>query len=218
MEISLNDVEERILGVLIEKEMSTPDYYPLTLNALVNACNQKTNRDPVMDLDEATVSEALVRMRTDRLVWQVKTQGSRALKYQHNMKDLADLSNRALALLCELLLRGPQTAGELRTRTGRMTDFDGVPAVEHALKKLAEHEKGPFVKQLPRQPGQKESRYAHLLGDTDINAPDLPADMETAGRTYEPSRIEALEARVASLEAELEEIRKAFLEFKQAFE
>ena len=218
MEISLNDVEERILGVLIEKEMSTPDYYPLTLNALVNACNQKTNRDPVMDLDEATVSEALVRMRTDRLVWQVKTQGSRALKYQHNMKDLADLSNRALALLCELLLRGPQTAGELRTRTGRMTDFDGVPAVEHALKKLAEHEKGPFVKQLPRQPGQKESRYVHLLGDTDINAPDFPSDMETAGRTHEPSRIEALEARVATLEAELKEIRKEFLDFKQAFE
>ena len=136
MEISLNDVEARILGVLIEKEMSTPDYYPLTLNALVNACNQKTNRDPVMDLDEDTVSESLVRMRTDRLVWQVKTQGSRALKYQHNMKDLAGLSNRALALLCELLLRGPQTAGELRTRTGRMADFDGVPAVEHALKKL----------------------------------------------------------------------------------
>ena len=145
MEISLNDVETRILGVLIEKEMSTPNYYPLTLNALVNACNQRTNRDPVMDLDEVTVSEALARIRTDRLVWQVKTQGSRALKYQHNMKDLADLSNRALALLCELLLRGPQTAGELRTRTARMTDFDSVPAVEHALKKLAEHEKGPFV-------------------------------------------------------------------------
>ena len=218
MEISLNDVEARILGVLSEKEMSTPDYYPLTLNALVNACNQKTNRDPVMDLDEATVSEALARMRTDRLVWQVKTQGSRALKYQHNMKDVSDLSNRALALLCELLLRGPQTAGELRIRTARMTDFAGVSAVEHALKKLGEHEKGPFVKQLPRQPGQKELRYIHLLSDMEMNAPDLPADTETTGHSQEPSRIEALEARVASLEAELEEIRKAFLEFKQAFE
>ena len=218
MEISLNNVEARILGVLIEKEMTTPDYYPLTLNALGNACNQKTNRDPVMDLDEVTVSEMLTRMRTDRLIWQVKTQGSRALKYEHNMRDLADFSNRALALLCELLIRGPQTAGELRTRTARMTDFDGIPAVEHALKKLAEHEKGPFVKQLPRKPGQKELRYTHLLGDTAINTPDFPADMETAERTIEPSQIEALEVRVASLEIELEEIRKAFLEFKRAFE
>ena len=157
-------------------------------------------------------------MRTERLVWQVKTQGSRALKYEHNMRDLTSLSNSTLALLCELLLRGPQTAGELRTRTSRMTDFDGVPAVEHALKKLAEHEKGPFVKQLSRQPGQKESRYTHLLGDTDVNATDPPVDMETTGLRYEPSRIEALEARVESLETELEEIRKAFLEFKQAFE
>ena len=219
MEISLkNEVEARILGVLIEKEMSTPNYYPLTLNALVNACNQRTNRDPVMDLDETTVSEVLARMRADRLVWQVKTQGSRALKYQHNMRDLTGLSNRALALLCELLLRGPQTAGELRNRTARMTDFDGVPAVEHALKKLAEHEKGSFVKQLPRQPGQKESRYIHLLGDIDMNASDLSASLETAGRTHEPSRIEALEMRLASLEVELEKLRKAFLEFKQAFE
>ena len=218
METSLNKVEARILGVLIEKEMTTPDYYPLTLNALVNACNQKTNRDPVMDLDEVTVSEALGQMRTERLVWQVKTQGSRALKYEHNMRDLTSLSNSTLALLCELLLRGPQTAGELRTRTSRMTDFDGVPAVEHALKKLAEHEKGPFVTQQSRQPGQKEPRYTHLLGDTDMNATDPPVGMEAADLTYEPSRIESLEARVESLETELEEIRKAFLEFKQAFE
>jgi len=218
VEISLNAVEARIIGVLIEKEISTPEYYPMTLNALVNACNQRTNRDPVMELDEAAVSDALDRLRTDRLVWQVKTQGSRALKYEHNMKDVADLSNSALALLCELLLRGPQTAGELRTRTARMTEFTGVPAVEYALKKLAEHEKGPFVKQLPRQPGRKESRYVHLLGDTEIIAPELSSDMETDSRSRAPTRIEALEARVASLETQLEEVRKAFLDFKQAFE
>lgn len=218
MELSLNDVEARVLGVLIEKHLSTPDYYPLTLNALVNACNQKTNRDPVMDLDEASVSEALNRLRSTRLVWQVKTQGSRALKYEHNMKEAAGLSNRELAVICELLLRGAQTAGELRARTARMTDFSGVPAVEHTLKKLAEHEKGPFVKQLPRQPGQKETRYIHLLGDADTAVSGFPADMETPGQDREPDRIEALETRVADLEAELAEIRQSFFDFKKSFE
>lgn len=218
VEISLNEVEARILGVLIEKELSTPDYYPLTLNALVNACNQRTNRDPVMNLDETAVSDALDRLRKDRLVWQVKTQGNRALKYQHNLRDATGLSNESLALLCELLLRGPQTAGELRTRTARMAKFTGVPAVDYALKKLAEHGKGPFVRLLPRKPGQKESRWVHLLGDADVNAPEIAADKEEAGRSMEPSRIEALEARVASLEGKLEKLTMAFQDFKKSFE
>jgi len=212
VEISLNEVEARILGVLIEKELSTPDYYPLTINALVNACNQKTNRDPVMDLDDAAVFDALDRLRKDRLVWQVKTQGNRALKYQHNLRDACGLSNESLALLSELLLRGPQTAGELRTRTARMAKFTGVPAVDYALDKLAEHEKGPFVKRLPRQPGQKESRWVHLLGD--VNAP--PEKEED--RSAEPSRIEALEVRVASIEGKLGELTMAFEDFKKSFE
>lgn len=217
MEIALNSVEARVLGVLIEKEMSTPDYYPLTLNALVNGCNQKTNRDPVMDLEESLVSEALDRLRADRLVWQVKAQGSRALKYEHNLKEVFELSSRELAILCELLLRGPQTAGELRSRTARLVEFPGLPAVEHALKKLAEHEKGPFVLQLPRQPGQKESRHAHLLGDLD------PADLETVSeaatvRFQGPDRVTALDERVAALETELAELKAAFEAFRKSFE
>ena len=123
MEWALTPVEARILGVLIEKQMSTPDYYPMTLNAVVTACNQKTNRAPVMDLDEPEVREGLDRLRQRRLVWQVKTQGSRVPKYEHNMGAAAEFSERELGLLCELLLRGPQTPGELRARSSRLVEF-----------------------------------------------------------------------------------------------
>lgn len=163
MDIQLNPIEVRILGALIEKETATPDYYPLTLNSLVNACNQKSSRDPVMDLDETQVENALDSLRNQRLVWQVKVQGSRVVKYEQNMKNIADFSKSELALLCVLMLRGPQTAGELRTRTTRLIEFHGLSAVEHSLQKLIDHEKGPFVLKMPREPGQKECRYAHLF-------------------------------------------------------
>lgn len=221
MEIVLNDIEARILGVLIEKQMSTPDYYPMTLNALKNACNQKSNRFPVMNLDEAAVEQTVTSLRNKRLIWQIKIQGSRALKYEHNMQDVADYSVGQLAILCELLLRGPQTGGELRSRTTRLTEFSGLPAVERALHKLAEHEKGPFVVQLPRAPGQKENRYAHLFSEIDpdeMNSESSGVERLTVIPNPDNDRIEALEKKVDELNSELTELAEQFLEFKRQFE
>ncbi len=209
MDMVLNAIEIRILGVLIEKQMATPDHYPLTLNALVNACNQTTNRDPVMRLDKVAVEESLTRLRNDRLVFQVKAQRSRALKYEHNMKDVADFSDRELGILCVLLLRGPQTVGELRSRTGRLAEFHGLAAVEHTLKKLANHESDSFVQRLARRPGHKENRYAHLFGEmvqqTEEDGPD-------------DDRVELLEKRVKDLRAELDDLKAQIYAFKRQFE
>lgn len=211
MQWALTPVEARILGVLIEKQMSTPDYYPLTLNAVVTACNQKTNRAPVMDLDETEVSDGLDRLRQRRLVWQVKTQGSRVPKYEHNMESAAEFSERELGLLCELLLRGPQTPGELRARSSRLVEFHGLPAVEHTLRKLSTHEKGPFAVELPREPGRKERRFHHLLGDGDPTAPPaappVPGDDEP--RPADRERIDGIERRLEAVEAALETLQKA---------
>jgi uncharacterized protein YceH (UPF0502 family) len=220
MEISLDPVEVRILGALIEKQMATPDYYPLTLNALVAACNQKTNRDPVMTLDEAAVIRGLDGLRRRRLVWQVKTQGSRVPKYEHNLKDTADFSVSELALLCELLLRGPQTAGELRARSARLVEFGGLAAVDHTLQKLYAHEQGPFVVELPRRPGHKENRFAHCFCPLDPGAetaePSPGAAPGPDGAASE--RIAALEMAVAGLRQALDDLRAEFLEFKGKFE
>lgn len=227
MDIRLNAIEARILGVLIEKEMATPDYYPLTLNALVNACNQKSNREPVMDVDATDVTAGLDSLRSQRLVWQVRVQGSRAPKYEHNLKDFAEFSRREMALLCELLLRGPQTPGELRLRAGRLVEFESLPEVEHLLQKLANHEKGPLVVKLPRAPGRKEHRYMHLFGGefdeetfemASVAAPDVQAMAGGGGRTSAGERVAALEQQVADLEGRVEELRKEFLEFKRQFE
>lgn len=224
MEWKLNPVEARILGVLIEKEMATPDYYPLTLNALINACNQKTNREPVMNLDEPAVSEALASLRNQRLVLQVKAQGSRALKYEHTLKEAAGVAGRELALICMLLLRGPQTAGELRSRTTRLAEFTGLPAVEHSLRKLAEHEKGPFVAQLPRRPGHKENRFTHLFNGEESSLSAEMTEPAVAPAGEEPDtdsntgRLELLEQEVADLRTELDELRAQFMELKQSFE
>lgn len=220
MQISLDPVEARILGALIEKQMATPDYYPLTLNALVAACNQKTNRDPVMALDEAAVIRGLDGLRRRRLVWQVKTQGSRAPKYEHNLKDTADFSASELALLCELLLRGPQTAGELRGRSARLLEFGGLAAVEHTLQKLIAHERGPFVAELPRRPGHKENRFAHCFGPLEPEAGSAEPASAAAPGPEAPSAegIAALEQAVADLRQALEDLRAEFLEFKRKFE
>lgn len=222
MDIILNEIEARIIGVLIEKQMATPDYYPLTLNALVNACNQTTNRDPIMHLDHTAVEEALVRMRNHRLVFQVKVQGSRALKYEHNMKDVADFSDRELAIVCVLLLRGPQTAGELRSRTGRLAEFHGVAAVEHTLQKLAGHEEGPFVLRLDRRPGQKENRYAHTFGGaaepSAENRMPEPAMTDVAKQGVNDDRVALLEKRVDELAKALDDVKAQFYEFRREFE
>jgi uncharacterized protein len=221
MEISLDAIEARIIGVLIEKQMATPDYYPLTLNALVNACNQKTNREPVMDLAESDVEEALTRLRSQRLVWQVKAQGSRALKYEHNMKDIADFSDRELGILCVLLLRGPQTVGEIRSRTTRLAEFHGLAAVEHTLHKLIDRENGPFVQRIDRRPGQKEDRYRHFFSA----APEASDDMEIPETEPRPlpvpselAKVDDLEKKVDGLRRELEGLKERFEEFKRQFE
>jgi uncharacterized protein YceH (UPF0502 family) len=222
MDILLNAVEARVFGVLIEKQMATPDYYPMTLNALVNACNQKTNREPVMDLSSEEVEQALTRLRNNRWVWQVKTQGSRALKYEHNMVRITEFSDREAAIVCVLLLRGPQTAGELRSRTARLAVFHGVAAVEHSLQKLINHEKGPFVIRLDRRSGHKENRYAHLFSEV-----ALPDDEDLANSKMIPSvqekdagidRMKTLERKVKDLQVEIEELKVSFQQFKSQFE
>lgn len=222
MPYDLTPIEARILGALIEKALSTPDYYPLTRNALINACNQKSNRDPVMALDEGAVETALDRLRHQHLVWQVKTHGSRALKYEHNMKDVAEFTQTEVAILCELLLRGPQTPGELRSRTARlMADAPGLAAVERALEKLAAHEKGPFVLERPRRPGQKENRFVHLFckvdGEEEAFESAAPS-AELPDILVEKDRISQLEERIAALESALAEMKTAFDAFREQFE
>ncbi len=227
MDILLNAIEVRVLGVLIEKEIATPDYYPLTLNALVNACNQKSNREPVMAVDDTDVTAALDSLRSRHLVWQVRVHGSRVAKYEHNLKDFAEFSRRELALLCELLLRGPQTPGELRSRASRLFEFESLPEVEHLLQKLATHEQGPFVVTLPRAAGRKENRFMHLFGEevdeetfemASMAGSDVPLTADGGGRVSAGERIAALEQQVEELTREIEELRKEFLEFKRQFE
>lgn len=218
---SLNAVDARILGVLIEKQISTPDYYPLTLNALIAGCNQKTNRDPVMNLDDERVEQSLDELKKQHLVWQIKTAGSRTPKYEHNFKDIADFSVSELAILCELLLRGPQTAGELRSRTARLAEFHGLPAVEHILRKLMEHEKGPFVTKLSRRPGHKECRYAQLLFHGHESEDQESAFSEVAEEQIahaEEGRIGLLERNLEDLRGELDALKLQFSEFKRQFE
>ncbi|MGE5892483.1 MAG: YceH family protein, partial [bacterium] len=162
METALTDVEVRVLGCLIEKAITTPDYYPLTLNALTNACNQKSNRNPVVSYEETTVVRGLDGLRDKGLANMVYKADSRAPKYQHFFVEKLELSPGDVAVLCELMIRGPQTPGELRAHTERMHDFGGLEEIEGALRGLMEREH-PLVVRLPRQPGRKEQRYAHLL-------------------------------------------------------
>ena len=226
MDMALTDVELRILGVLIEKQMATPDYYPMTLNALVNACNQKNNREPVMELDSEAIEQALTSLRKQHLVWQIMTHGSRTAKYEHNLAEIASVSERELSVLCELFLRGPQTAGELNTRTARLIETHGLMAIEQILKKLAEHHKGPFVEMLPRRPGHKENRYVHLFCPKEQSEAMYPptamyppaAAHYVRGMKSEDDRVNALEKKISELEARLADLQEAFLAFKQQFE
>ena len=170
---NLDSVAVRVLGALIEKELSTPEHYPLSLNALVNACNQSSNRDPVMSLDNAAVSGALTVLRRLSLVRSFQGIGERVPKYQHLLADSDDLSRAELAVLCVLTLRGPQTLGEVRSRAARLMPADDPDAVQQALNALMTREPSPAATRLPRLPGQKETRYAHLLsGDVVYEAKD----------------------------------------------
>lgn len=224
MSIELSPYEARVIGCLIEKEITTPEHYPLSLNALTNACNQKSNRDPALDLDEATVQQTVDALNRRFLISDQTGYGSRVTKYQHrfcngNFGGLK-FSPRELAILCELLLRGPQTPGELRTRASRMAAFADVSEVEHVLGQLAQREDGPFVARLVREPGRRESRYAHLFGGevgaAEHSFTDEPVSLQLSA-THErlmdnrDDRSAALEERVARLEAEVAEL-KAMLE------
>ena len=206
----LSPDEVRVLGSLIEKQITTPDYYPLTLNALTNACNQLTNRDPVVSLDETTVVRTLERLREKRLATLFSGAESRVAKYKHTLTDAVLLTPAEIALLCVLLLRGPQTIGELRTRTERMFAFDTLPEVEAALTTLATRQPQPLVTKLPRQPGTKESRYAHLFSGA----------VEPASARLEPTPKAAhpQDDRIAKLEQEVAELKQQFAEFRKLFE
>jgi hypothetical protein len=206
MELRLGLTEARVLGSLMEKEAATADYYPLSLNALVAACNQKSNREPVMSLDEEAVLVALDRLCSKGLALDISGAEHRVHKYAHRTGEVFNFDRREHAVICLLLLRGPQTMGELRGRSDRLYQFDGLEAVEATLRRLAERTP-PLTTQLPRRPGEKESRHAHLLSG-EVTAAPPPA----------PERHSPQEERVARLEAELAELRGQFERFRQSFE
>ena len=208
MDILLDAVEVRVLGSLLEKEMATPDYYPLSLNSLVAACNQKSNRDPVVDYDETTVVRALDGLREKGLVRQSNI--SRVPKYEQNFTGPNKLVGREAAILCVMLLRGPQTIGEIRGRTERLYRFAGLDEVEDTLNALVDL---GYVVKLPRQPGRKEFRFAHLLA----GEPVVPAS-ETHPRPEAATlEVRAVDERIAALAAELQELRQEVEELRQAF-
>jgi uncharacterized protein YceH (UPF0502 family) len=213
MSEALDAVAVRVLGSLIEKESTTPDNYPLTVNALVAACNQTTNREPVMQVDEAAVSNALKELTRRGLVHEVHRNDSRAKRFRHVLAEKLSLHQPETAALCVLMLRGAQTSGEIKSRAARMFEFLDLKHVEvtlDALQSLA----APLVAQLPRQPGQKEVRYAHLLS----GEPQVPAAEDTPAAARSDDRVAALEQEVAALRAELAEVRAAFDQFRQQFQ
>ncbi|MDP4644460.1 MAG: YceH family protein [Opitutales bacterium] len=219
--LSTNEV--RVLGCLMEKAATTPDAYPLTLNNLVLACNQKTNRDPVVEFDEDTIIEAIDDLRKKGFVFRVDVAGSRVAKYRHNIDELLGLSRASKALLTVLLLRGAQTLGELRTRSERMHSFVTTESVEEELVEVAEEIDRPLWVKLPRAPGKKEERYQHLLsGEPDLEAiehgtPPATIDPATAKLAARDERIQNLETEVESLKEELKSLKDAFDAFKQEF-
>ncbi len=198
----LDPVEVRVLGSLIEKEATTPEYYPLSMNALVNACNQKSNREPVVNYDEDVVDQALESLRAKKFAF--ITTGSRVTKYSQRVSETLNLGRRELAVLCTLFLRGPQTLGEIKDRSERMFSFADLEEAERVLEKLGEWPGGALVSKLPRQPGQKESRYAHLLsGEPPVAA--VPEDSAA-----KPSRMTDLEEEVRQLRAEIGDLKRRF--------
>ena len=220
MNLLLTEIEARVLGSLIEKDITTPDYYPLSLNALVNACNQKNNRDPVMALDEAAVRDALTALQEKRLAGPAGGADSRVAKFEHRLQEVFNFDRREIAVVCVLLLRGPQTPGELRSRTERMYHFEALDDVISTLDRLAQREP-PLVRILPRQPGTKESRYSHLFSSEPPEAglecsPVPEASKSTSASTTD--RIVHLEEEVTRLRQELSEIHQQLAAFRKQFE
>jgi hypothetical protein len=218
-ELNISEIEVRVLGSLIEKDITTPDYYPLSLNALVNACNQKNNRDPVMALDENSVRQALSSLQERRMAGPAGGADSRVTKYEHRLQEVFNFDRREIALICVLLLRGPQTPGELRGRSDRMYRFETLDDVQSALQRLMDREP-PLVRILPRQAGTKESRYMHLFaGDAGIPAETEQRNISSSRseKTLDNSRLGLLEDEVAALRQEVSELKQHFAEFRDQF-
>lgn len=221
----LDPVEARVLGCLVEKEITTPEYYPLTLKALTAACNQKSNRDPVMSLTEEAVTDALDALRYEHhLAWLVDTAGSRTLKYKHSLVDKFGFDLHDLAVMCELMVRGPQTQGELRTRCSRLVKFDSVGRVQEVIRALEDWAGRPLVRKLSPGPGRREPRYAHLLcGEEGL--PETSAEAAEAGgkepappASSREARTQVLEAQVSTMREELDALQKQFAQFRSQFE
>jgi uncharacterized protein YceH (UPF0502 family) len=216
----LNETEVRVLGSLIEKQITTPEYYPLTLNALVAACNQKNNRNPVTSLNESEVEEALYSLRDKNLAYVFHGSTSRVPKYKHVVPEVMHLKPAEVAALCVLMLSGPQTIGEIRTRGSRMHEFAGLEEVEETVRTLSTHDGEPLITKLPRQPGQKEARFAHLLaGEPEIEEIAETSAAERAPRkTSEAERVAKIEEQVQTLIEKVESLANQFEEFKKQFE
>ena len=215
----LSDIEARVLGSLVEKQVTTPEYYPLTLNALTLACNQKNNRSPVTSYSEDEVAQALETLREKNLTYVFYGSTSRVPKYKHVMTEVLHLSAAELAIMCVLLLRGPQTSGELTTRGFRLHEFSGLEEADAALSALMTREPDPLVIRLPRQVGQKEVRFAHLLSgevEVDTQAPERAAS--SPPRTSSSDRFSKLEGDVETLKTEFQKLREQFEGFKKQFE
>lgn len=216
---TLNEFELRVLGALVEKQIATPDYYPLTLNSLVNACNQKNHRDPVVTYDEPTVQRALDTLRDKGLTYTFHGSESRTIKYGHLFPKAFDLDDAGTTLMCVLILRGPQTPGELRARTGHLLQFESLARVEEVLNDLAARPE-PLVAKLPRQPNSREARFAHLLGGEVEPEPTsvAPGSHRLERRTAEPARLERLEIEVAALREEISSLRLQLEDLRRQFE
>src|SRR5579863_5276337 len=228
--LNLTPTEVRVLGSLIEKDITTPDYYPLSLNALLNACNQKNNREPVMTLDEEQVRQALTSLQEKRLAGPVSGADSRVTKFEHRLQEVFNFDRREIAVICVLLLRGPQTPGELRSRTDRMYRFEALEDVVSTLDRLAQREP-PLARILPRQPGTKESRYMHLFSGEppSIEGAEPPSmdGVASVARALPPAtavsestsaRLATLEEEVTRLRADLSEVQQQLATFRKQFE
>jgi len=203
----LTIVEARVLGALVEKEVTTPDYYPLSLNALMNACNQKSNREPTMDLDEDEIRQALHGLEEKRLAGRARSSDGRVTKYEHWLQEAFNFTRGEIAAICVLLLRGPQTLGEIRGRTDRLFHFEELSDVQTTLQKLTDREP-PLVKVLPRQPGTKEARYAHLFSGDVATFEVAASPASTASTTGRDERIGSLEEQVAALQSDTAELKQ----------
>ena len=216
MLIEFDEVEARILGCLIEKENTTPDYYPLTLNALMNACNQRSNRNPVVDYDEGIVEIGLESLQRKDVVYLFYGAGSRTPKYKHLLPKVLEMEFPETAIICVLLLRGAQTLGELNQRTSRIYEFSGLDEVGRTIESLVNRDE-PLVVRLPKQPGQKDGRVMHLLSG-EIDLENISFETASSGGTGTKNRIAELEKKVEFLEREFEGFRSEFKEFKKQFE